>query len=87
MYLLFFRKKNSITGHNISLSIALLFDTLPIFVFQVAGYKQLAFLGFVGEGLFHGLYWKKPYLCNRNREAEGSAQAGYSEMQRQIKEL
>lgn len=54
---------------------------------QTVNYEQLAFLGFVGEGLFHGLYWKKPYLCNRNREAEGSAQAGCSGMQRQIKEL
>ena len=38
--------------------------------------QRFAFLGFVGDGLFRGLYWEKTYLCSRNRKTEGSAQAG-----------
>ena len=49
---------------------------LLVVILQDTDIKWFAFLGFVGDGVFGGLYWKKLYFCNRNRETEGSAQAG-----------
>jgi hypothetical protein len=43
---------------------------------QATVFERFVVLGFVGDGLFRGLYWEKTYLCSRNRETEGSAQAG-----------